>query len=108
MKDGNIVHADAREFDSMLKKHSLVLVDFFADWCGPCKMVAPAIEEVSKAYKEQVVVAKVDIDQENELAMRYGIQSIPTVILFKDGEMVAKEIGAMPLSSYTKIIDDNL
>ena len=73
-----------------------VLVDFWAVWCGPCKMLAPVIEEIAAEYEGKVKVGKVNIDDEQQLAMQYGIMSIPTVILFKDGQAVDKSIGVVP------------
>ena len=73
-----------------------VLVDFWAVWCGPCKMLAPVIEEIAAEYEGKVKVGKVNIDDEQQLAMQYGIMSIPTVILFTDGQAVNKSIGVVP------------
>ena len=73
-----------------------VLVDFWADWCGPCKMIAPTIEEIAKEYEGKVKVGKVNIDEFAQLAIKYGVASIPTVILFKDGQAVDKSVGFVP------------
>ena len=73
-----------------------VLVDFWADWCGPCKMLAPTIEEIAKEYEGKVKVGKVNIDEFAQLAIKYGVASIPTVILFKDGQAVDKAVGFVP------------
>ena len=73
-----------------------VLVDFWADWCGPCKMLAPTIEEIAKEYEGKVKVGKVNIDEFAQLAIKYGVASIPTVILFKDGQAVDKSVGFVP------------
>lgn len=99
-----------KEFDDLLEKEKFVLVDFWATWCTPCKMVAPIIEKISEQYAENVTVAKVDVDvdQNQELSIRYGIQSIPTVILFKDGKVTAKEIGVKPLKSFTNMLDTHI
>ncbi|HBV68231.1 MAG TPA: thioredoxin [Clostridiales bacterium] len=94
-----------QEFDDILGKEKLVLVDFWATWCAPCRMIAPIIEKLSDQYDGKITVAKVDVDQQQELSIRYGIQSIPTVILFKDGKIAAKEIGVKPLASFTKMVD---
>jgi thioredoxin len=95
------------EFDEIIKKEHLVLVDFWATWCSPCRMIAPVIEEIAKQYDGKITVLKVDVDEQQELAIQYGIQSIPTVILFKDGNVSAKEIGVKPLKSFTNILDSH-
>lgn len=96
-----------KEFDNLLEKEKFVLVDFWATWCTPCRMIAPVIEKLSEQYSDKITVAKVDVDQNQELSMRYGIQSIPTVILFKDGKIAAKEIGVKPLNSFTHMLDSH-
>lgn len=97
-----------KEFDDLIKKDRYVLADFWAAWCAPCRMVAPLIEKIAEAYSEKITVIKVDVDEQEELAYRYGIQSIPTVILFKDGRIASKEIGVKPMSSFTRMIDSNI
>ena len=72
-----------------------VLIDFWATWCGPCKMIAPVIKELAEDYKDTLKVGKVNVDSEGELAVKYGVMSIPTLLLFKDGEVVKKSIGFM-------------
>ncbi len=97
-----------QEFDDMIKQNRYVLVDFWATWCAPCRMVAPVIEKIAEEYSGKIIVAKVDVDEQQELAIRYGIQTIPTVILFKEGKVVSKEIGVKPMSSFAKMIDSNI
>jgi thioredoxin 1 len=97
-----------QEFDDMVKQNRYVLVDFWATWCAPCRMVAPVIEKISEQYSGKVIVAKVDVDEQQELAIRYGIQTIPTIILFKEGRVASKEIGVKPMSSFAKMIDSNI
>lgn len=97
-----------QEFDDLLKENRYVLVDFWATWCAPCRMVAPVIEKIADNYSEKVVVAKVDVDDQEELAIRYGIQTIPTIIFYKEGKIASKEIGVKPMSSFTKMIDSNI
>ncbi len=103
-----LVHATTDTFEAMIRDNKLVLVDFFATWCGPCKMIAPLIEQVAEEYEGKAVVAKVDIDEEQELATRYGIESIPTVILFKDGNPITVEVGAHQKDFYANLIDMHL
>ncbi|MBP1926320.1 thioredoxin 1 [Sedimentibacter acidaminivorans] len=99
---------NTKEFDDIIKKDKLVLVDFWATWCSPCRMLAPVIEKIAEQYEGKITVLKVDVDDQQELAIRYGIQSIPTVTLFKDGNVAAKEIGVKPLNSFTSMIEANI
>lgn len=99
---------NTREFDDLLAKEKFVLVDFWATWCAPCRMIAPVIEKLAEQYFGKIAVAKVDVDANQELSIRYGIQSIPTVILFKEGRIEAKEIGVKPLNSFTKMLDTHI
>lgn len=103
-----VVHATAEQLKTMLSENKVVLVDFFATWCGPCKMIAPMIEQVAEEFEGKAAVAKIDVDEEPELAARYGIESIPTVIVFKDGHAVGMEIGARPKDFYANLIEMHL
>ncbi|MDI3477974.1 MAG: thioredoxin 1 [Thermoanaerobacterium sp.] len=85
-----------------------VLVDFWAEWCGPCRMVSPIIEELANDYEGKVKVGKINVDEENELAMQFKIMSIPTIALFKDGKMVDKIVGARPKSDFEDFINKNI
>ena len=84
------------------------MVDFWASWCGPCKMLAPVMEDWAERYDGRVLVGKVDIDNEPDLAVRFGVMSIPTVIFFKDGQEIDRKVGVMPADSYTGTLDENL
>lgn len=85
------------EFESeVLKSDVPVLVDFFAEWCGPCKMIAPSLEDLSREMEGKAKVVKIDIDQANDIVATYGIRSVPTLMFFKNGEIVDKIIGAVP------------
>jgi thioredoxin 1 len=97
-----------KEFDDLIKQNRYVLVDFWAAWCAPCRMVAPVIERVAEQYSGKIIVAKVNIDEQQELAIRYGIQTIPTIIFFKEGRLASKEIGVKPLASFARMIDSNI
>ena len=100
---------DSSNFDSVLAtKNMPVMVDFWATWCGPCRMVAPVIEQVAEEYEGRAIVGKVDVDEYGDLAMRYGVMSIPTVMVFVNGQPVAKQIGAAPKTTYAAMLDQAL
>ena len=100
-----VIHFNKETFEAEKAKGGVMLVDFWATWCGPCKMIAPVIEQLAKDYEGRVTVGKVDVDQNMELAAEYGIQSIPNVCIFKDGELADRKVGAMPISGYTAALD---
>ncbi len=93
---GKVLTATDDNFESLVKEHPLILVDFWAAWCFPCKMIAPTIEELAEEFEGKVAFAKLNVDENPKTAMRFGITSIPTLILFKNGEVVEKVIGAVP------------
>jgi len=99
----NVIHANATEFQDIISNNEVVFVDFFATWCGPCKMLAPSIDKLAEEHPE-VKVIKVDVDQENALAMQFGVQSIPTLITFKNGQPVAKQLGFIPYEALENMI----
>ena len=84
------------------------MLDFWAPWCGPCRMAGPAIDELAEEYKDKAIIGKVNIDEEKELAEKYGVMSIPTVIVFKDGKEVDRKIGFPGKEAYQKMIEDNI
>lgn len=102
------IHFNKEGFDKALASGQLLMVDFWADWCGPCKMLAPVIEGLGDEYEGKAVVGKVNVDEEQELAIRYGVMSIPTVIFFKDGEEVARKVGVLPAAQFTEVLDNYL
>jgi thioredoxin 1 len=99
----DILHLTKNDFDGEIASGT-VLVDFWAGWCMPCKMLAPVIEEIAAELKDSVKTAKVDVDAEGELAMEYGVMSIPTVIVFKDGREVKRFVGVQPKEVYTNYL----
>lgn len=96
------------ELEKILKDENVVLVDFFATWCGPCKMLAPVLEELSQTYQGKATIVKVDVDKEQELAGQYGVMSIPTMILFKNGEVVKQVVGFQPKPQIENLINSAL
>lgn len=97
-----LVHGNKDNFDSLISD-GVVIVDFFANWCGPCRMLGPVLEELSNSRSE-VKIVKIDVDHEEDLARRYGIMSIPALYLFKDGQLVDNKVGFMPLEELTEWI----
>lgn len=96
---------DATFDEVVLQSDKPVLVDFWAAWCGPCRMVGPIIDEISNEYNDKAVVGKVDVDSNQEFAAKYGVRNIPTVLVFHKGEVVARQVGVAQKSTYTNAID---
>ena len=94
-------------FKNIIATEPLVLVDFFATWCGPCKMMHPVLEELKEKMGDGIRILKIDVDKNEELSMEYRIMSVPTLMLFRNGETVWRESGAMPLSTLMQVIDQN-
>jgi thioredoxin 1 len=99
---------DTLAFDEQLKSGKPFVCDFFATWCGPCKMLSPVMDQVSEQYSDKADFVKVDIDKNFELAARYGVMSIPLVAVFENGELKAKTLGYMSKSEATEFLDENL
>ncbi len=92
----------------VLQAEQPVLVDYWAEWCGPCKMIAPILDEVSKAYEGRLQIAKMNVDENREVPGKYGIRGIPTLMLFKGGELAATKVGALSKAQLTAFIDGHL
>lgn len=99
---------DANFEELVLNSDKPVMVDFWAAWCGPCRMVGPIIEQISEEYEGKAVVGKVDVDTNQEYAAKYGVRNIPTVLVFKDGEIVGRQVGVAPKNAYSDALDSLL
>ena len=109
MSNPLIVHTSDATFESdVLKSSEPVLLDFWAEWCGPCKMIAPILDEAANEYKGRVRIAKLNIDENPQTPPRFGIRGIPTLILFKNGKVEAQKVGAVSKSQLAAFLDSNL
>ena len=96
-------------FDAEVRKSDIpVVVDFWAEWCGPCKMIAPILDEVASAYQGKLQVAKMNVDENRDIPAKFGIRGIPTLMVFKDGQLAATKVGAMSKAQLTAFIDQQL
>ncbi|MEO8542686.1 MAG: thioredoxin TrxA [Burkholderiaceae bacterium] len=104
-----IKHVSDASFDEdVLKSAQPVLVDYWAEWCGPCKMIAPILDEVATGYEGKLQVAKMNVDENRDIPAKFGIRGIPTLMIFKDGQLAATKVGAMSKSQLTAFIDQQL
>ncbi|MDE2196979.1 MAG: thioredoxin TrxA [Gammaproteobacteria bacterium] len=105
----HIVYTSDADFEKdVLKSELPVLVDYWAEWCGPCKMIAPILDEIAGDYQGKLRIAKVNVDENQQLTQKYGIRSIPTLMLFKDGSVQAQKIGALSKSQLAAFIETNI
>ena len=105
----NIVHVSQTSFDEdVLNADRPVLVDYWAEWCGPCKMIAPILDEIAQEYGDRVKVCKVNVDENQATAERYGIRGIPTLMLFKNGDVEATKVGALSKSQLAAFLDSHI
>ncbi|WP_305909756.1 thioredoxin TrxA [Methylomarinum sp. Ch1-1] len=104
-----VLHVSDADFnETVIKASGPVLVDYWAEWCGPCKMIAPVLDEVAAEYEGKLTVAKLNIDENPEAPQHYGVRGIPTLMIFKDGEVEATKVGALTKSQLTDFIDSNI
>ena len=103
-----VKHFKTAEFDAAVEAAPLALVDFWAGWCGPCRMLAPLVDQLAAEYDGKVLVGKVDVDNEPDLARRFGVMSIPTVVVLKNGQEVDRLVGARPAPAFKAALDKHL
>ncbi len=101
-------HLKTAEFDAATEKAGLAMVDFWAEWCGPCRMLGPTIEDLAAKYDGKALIAKVNVEEESELAHRFGVSNIPTVVFLKNGLEIDRLVGLMPPDAYQAVLDKNL
>ena len=105
---GKTLEITDSNFNDVISKNKTVLVDFWAEWCGPCRIIGPVIEELANEYEGKAIIGKLDVDSNQESSVKYGVRSIPTIPTFKDGEIVDRQVGAVPKETLTNVIDSQL
>ena len=105
---GKALEITDSNFNEIVSKNKTVLIDFWAEWCGPCRMIAPMIEELAGEYDGKAVIGKLDVDNNQESSVKFGVRSIPTLLVFKDGELVDRHVGAVSKETLSQSIDSNL
>jgi len=105
---GKTLEITDSNFNDVISKNKTVLVDFWAEWCGPCRMIGPVIEELANEYEGKAIIGKLDVDSNQESSVKYGVRSIPTILTFKNGEIFDRQVGAVPKKTLTNVIDSQL
>ena len=105
---GKTLEITDKNFNDIISKNKTVLVDFWAEWCGPCRIIGPVIEELANEYEGKAIIGKLDVDSNQESSVKYEVRSIPTIITFKDGEIVDRQVGAVPKETLKNILDSQL
>ena len=109
MGNENVLHVTSGNWESeVLKSEKPVFVDFWAEWCGPCRMVGPVVEQIAQTHSDKIKVVKLNVDENQDIAMKYGIQSIPSLMVFNKGKEINRTVGAAPKETYLKFINDSL
>ena len=108
MSDTILKLTDAEFENQVIKSDKPILVDYWAEWCGPCKMIAPVLEEVAEELSDKVLIGKLNVDENSQTPPKYGIRGIPTLMLFKNGEVVGTQVGAVSKSDLIKFIEENI
>ena len=103
-----VKHLKTEEFQAAVDAADIAMEDFWAVWCGPCKMLAPAVDAIAEQYEGKALIAKVNVDEEPALAAQFGVMSIPTVVFLKNGKEIGRKVGLMPVQAYTAVLDENL
>lgn len=105
MSTDMVAYIQENEFDLLLSEEKVLVVDFTATWCGPCRLVSPLMDQLADEYKDRVKVVKVDVDNNKPIFKKFGLRSIPAVLIFKDGELVEKIVGVSPYEEFTSAVD---
>ena len=105
---GKTLEITDSNINDVISKNKTVLIDFWAEWCGPCRMIGPLIEELANEYEGKAIIGKLDVDNNQKSSVKYGVRSIPTILTFKDGEVVDRQVGAVPKETLTNVIDSQL
>ena len=109
MGNENVLQVNSNNWESeVLKSEKPVFVDFWAEWCGPCRMVGPVVEQIAQSHSDKIKVVKLNVDESQDIAMKYGIQSIPSLMVFNKGKEVNRTVGAAPKETYLRFINDSI